>query len=100
MANPIENLFYHKQIHRYTYVVTSLLSDLKVNTEGKIIRIPIEYMGGAANQRTPEYRAGVVPISTIKFLNFQIDQEKVENLNGNTSPNTAFKSARRCIIAV
>lgn len=81
MANPFERPYGGQRIKRYARIFGSVASGLRVLTEGKDIRIPIEYMGGLRDQSVPDYSAGVLPVQTLKFYSVVVDSERVRNRN-------------------
>lgn len=81
MAGPFAKHFYHERVRRYSRFLGAILSDMKVVTEGKTIRIPLEYLGGIRDQSSPVYSAGVLPVMTLKFVAVEVNSEKVQNSN-------------------
>ena len=81
MAGPFANHFYHERVIRYSRFLGSILSDLKIDTEGKLVRLPLEYLGGIRDQSSAVYSAGVLPKMTLRFIGLEVNSEKV--LNGN-----------------
>lgn len=81
MAGPFQFAFYQERIKRYSRVLGSVIADLQVNTEGKLVRLPLEYLGGLRDISSPTYQAGILPVMTLKFIGFQVDSEKTLNRN-------------------
>lgn len=81
MANPLNTYFYNQSILKYTTAVAFVLSDLKVFSEGRLVRLPISYMGGLRDQDKVTKSAGVGLSSTLKMTEFNIPQEAVLNRN-------------------
>lgn len=81
MAAPFVNHFYHQRVRRYSRFLGSIISDIKVDTEGKLIRIPLEYLGGLRDQTSAVYSAGVLPKMTLRYIGMEINSEKVLNTN-------------------
>lgn len=81
MSGPFELPFYQERIKRYSRVLGSVIAALQVNTQGKLIRLPLEYLGGLRDISSPTYTAGILPVMTLKFSGFQVDSEKTLNRN-------------------
>lgn len=81
MSNPFSNYFDHGSIIRYGQIVASVLSELKVEVEGRLVRIPIEYMGGIKDFDQVTKTVSVGLSSTLKFAGITIPEEKVANKN-------------------
>lgn len=85
MPGPFETVHKGDRIRRYSRVLGAIVSDLQVITEGKTVRVPLEYLGGLRDQSTETYQAGVVPIQTLAFKTIEVDSEKVKNRNINNA---------------
>lgn len=94
MSGPFEIPFYQERIKRYSRVLGSVIAALQVNTQGKLIRLPLEYLGGLRDISTPTYQAGVLPVMTLKFIGFQVDSEKTLNRNLKMLYGTALQLQR------
>ncbi len=76
---PFSRRMYRAQIQRYVTAMVALFSDITVNTEGKIVRLPVMYTGGFPTQDATDERASVCPVITIEFLDWRVNPEKVTN---------------------
>jgi len=94
MPGPLETSYYNKRIIRYSRVLGGILSDLQVFTEGKTVRVPMEYLGGLRDQSLPTYQAGTLPVATLKFSGFEVDPEKVLNRNIKVNYSGAIQRQR------
>lgn len=98
MPGPFEIAHKGDRIRRYSRVLGAILSDLQVITEGKTVRIPLEYLGGLRDQSTATYQAGVAPVQTLAFRSIEVDSEKVKNRNvTNTYQGQVFRQRLPCI---
>lgn len=79
--NPFSNYFDNGAIIRYGQVLASVFSELKVEVEGRIVRIPIEYMGGIKDFDKVTNTVSVGLSSTLKFAGVTIPEEGVPNKN-------------------
>ncbi len=81
MGNPLAVNYYRESLVKYTQLVASILSDLRVNVEGNVVRIPIQYMGGKRNQNKTTDVVSTGLSSTLKITGFQVVAEAVLNRN-------------------
>lgn len=99
MPGPFETAHKGDRIRRYSRVLGAIVSDLQVITEGKTVRIPLEYLGGLRDQTAVTYQAGVSPVQTLAFKTIVVDSEKVKNRNiNNTFQGQIFKQRLPCIL--
>lgn len=99
MPGPFEKVHKGDRIRRYSRVLGAIVSDLQVITEGKTVRIPLEYLGGLRDQTAVTYQAGITPVQTLAFRTIEVDSEKVKNRNiNNAYQGEVFKQRLPCIL--
>ena len=99
MPGPFETVYKGDRIRRYSRVLGAIVSDLQVITEGKTVRIPLEYLGGLRDQTAVTYQAGVAPVQTLAFRTIEVDSEKVKNRNlTNAYQGHVFNQRLPCLL--
>ncbi|QZI90459.1 hypothetical protein MYOV003v1_p0135 [Vibrio phage 207E48.1] len=90
--------FYHKTTRTYTAVLTAIMSELQVNTENKLVQIPITPLGGTRDK--PDGISptnGVYPRGTLAFVGYVPEDERQLSNNQHrhrTSDNTSTQLMR------
>lgn len=94
MAGPLSKHFYKNRIKRYSRVLGSILGELRVITNDKLVRLPLEYLGGLRDQSVASYKAGILPMATLKYVGFEVNTEKVLNNNRKEIFNGVLQKKR------
>lgn len=79
MANPLAAEFYNGSLVKYTQIVASLLSDIKIVVEGRTVRLPLNYQGGIRDQSSTTYVVDSGLSTTLKISDFLIASEGVRS---------------------
>lgn len=81
MSNPLDTYFYNGALVKYGQLVAMVLSGLKIEVEGQLTRLPLEYLGGNRNQDKTTNVVSQGLSTTLKFESLTIPQEAVPNRN-------------------
>ncbi|AUR97913.1 tail sheath stabilizer, partial [Vibrio phage 1.244.A._10N.261.54.C3] len=77
MMSLFDKHYYHKSTRKYGHVLSLILSSMQVNTEGKLVQIPLSYVGGDRDKLDgQQITNGVMPRATLKFIRYEPSDDR------------------------
>lgn len=98
MARPFKNYFYHESLLKYIHLFSTIMSDLKVNTERGIMQVPLHMAVGRRNDLNRNVPVNALPFATFSFGNFEINKQVTKSYNNSQATQTAGARQRIPII--
>lgn len=98
MARPFKNYFYHESLLKYIHLFSTIMSDLKVNTERGVMQVPLHMAIGRRNDLNRNVPVNALPFATFSFGNFEINKQVTKSYNIGQATQTAGARQRIPII--
>lgn len=98
MAKPFEKYFYHESLLKYIHLFSTIMSDLKINTERGIMKVPLHMAIGRRNDLNRNVPSNMLPFATMSFGQFEINKQVTKSYHNRQSTQTAGAKQRIPII--
>ena len=98
MAKPFEKYFYHESLLNYIHLFSTIMSDLKINTERGIMKVPLHMAIGRRNDLNRNVPSNMLPFATMSFGQFEINKQVTKSYRNRQSTQTAGAKQRIPII--
>lgn len=98
MARPFQKYSYHGSLLVYIHAFTTVMSDLQVNTERGLMKIPVTMAIGRRNDLNRNVPANTLPFATTSFGQFDINKQVTKSYHLKQATGTARSKQRIPIV--
>lgn len=98
MARPFEKYFYHGSLLKYIHAFNAIMSDVQVETERGLMKVPLHMAIGRRNDLNRNVPANVLPFATMSFGQFERNTQVTKSFHLNQRTDTAKSKQRLPLI--